>query len=250
MYYYIFEPPREPKEYERTANIKEYLSKLGIAGEMVSPTPGKTVEDLIGQAVRKRYSTIIAVGGIEFVNRVARSLEAHEVVFGIIPTHENNDIVRLIGVGDWKTACDQLKRRRWQTLRLGLMNNEICFLTPATIELPTDAILTIRTSDYALKAPGGIITIQPISLPEAIESEALELRISPITLKKTGFLQKLFASKTQENLETQIHNRHFDLLSESSIPVMVAGAILARTPVQFSIQEKVLKLIVGRDSTL
>ncbi len=38
MYYYIFEPALEAKEYERTSQIKEYLSSLGIAGEMTTAT--------------------------------------------------------------------------------------------------------------------------------------------------------------------------------------------------------------------
>ena len=251
MYYYVFEPPREAKEYERTANIKEYLSKLGIAGEMVSPTPGKTVEELVSQAIRKRYSTIIAVGGIEFVNRIARGLEQHDVVFGIIPTHQNADLTRLIGVSDWKTAAEQLKRRRFVTLRLGLMNKDICFLTPATLEIPEGSFLNIMSPNYSLHSPHGQITIQPISLPEELQSDALELRISPPQPKRTGFLRSLFSQTTQSNnLETIVHGQSFQLLGEGSIPVVVAGEILTRTPVHFSIQEKALKLIVGRDSTL
>ena len=58
MYYYIFEPPLEAKEYERTAQIKEYLATIGIAGEMTAPTPGRSVEDLIQLAIGKRLSLI------------------------------------------------------------------------------------------------------------------------------------------------------------------------------------------------
>lgn len=53
MYYYIFDPPQGAKEYERTAQIKELLSTLGIAGEMTSPIPGRGVEELVQIAIQK-----------------------------------------------------------------------------------------------------------------------------------------------------------------------------------------------------
>lgn len=136
MYYCIFEPPVGPKEYERVAQIKSKLTELGIVGEMATPMPGKTIEQLVSNAVSKRYSTVVAIGGIALINQVVRAVEPYDLVLGIVPLTEHADITTLIGTSTWEAAADQLKRRRCQPVWLGEMNGGISFLTPARLVLP------------------------------------------------------------------------------------------------------------------
>jgi hypothetical protein len=247
MYYYIFDPPQGAKEYERTAQIKELLSNLGIAGEMTSPIPGKAVEDLVQLAVAKRYSTIVAVGGMELINRIARAIEPHDIVFGIIPSMEHPDITELIGVSDWKSAAEQLKRRRWQSVKLGLINGETCFLTAATIMLEKDQVFELVAPGFTIKGMGGMITINPLRNSES--ASGLVVDIEPLEAPKKGLFSSLFGKKTEMPEESHFTVPKFTLRTNQSQPVWVANTSLAQTPITCTTQEKSLKLIVGKGVT-
>lgn len=247
MYYYIFDPPQGAKEYERTAQIKELLSTLGIAGEMTSPIPGKDVEGLVQLAIHKRYSTIVAVGGMELINRVARAIEPHDVVFGIIPSIEHPDITNLIGVSDWKSAAEQLKRRRWQTIRLGLINGQTCFLTPATIMLENHQTFELVTPNFTMQGSGGVITINP--LRDADSQSGLIVDIEPLEAPKRGLLSGLFGKKQEMPEESHFTTSELKLTTGEPQPVWVANTNLASTPIVCTTQEKSLKLIVGKGVT-
>ncbi|MEI6477722.1 MAG: hypothetical protein WCO52_01935 [bacterium] len=247
MYYYIFEPPLEAKEYERTAQIKEYLATIGIAGEMTAPTPGRSVEDLIQLAIGKRYSTIIAVGGVELINQVARGLEPHDVVFGIIPFQENPDIELLTGVSAWKEAADALKRRRWQPVRLGLLNQGMCFLTPATVSLPDGAGFTLVSPDFTVKGQGGELSITPLA-GEPGQAGRLLIEITHPQPKRKGLLSGLLKQASSLPMDSRFEVEKAELTTEGSHRVMVAGAEFCTTPATYDTQEKPLRLIVSRST--
>ena len=241
MYYYIFEPSQGAGEYERLARIKEYLAQLGIAGEMSSPSPGRTLEDLVELAVAKRYSTIIAIGDINLVNKVARALEPYDAVFGIIPLQDHPDISQLIGVNTWQLAADQLKRRRFSSVRLGLMNKEIGFLTPAHLEIPSDQGFVIQTKQFeASSLQGGSIQIDPCAEEN---TKQLAVSINQQPPRQTGLLQQLFRRPTSLPTESIFRLNQCAIATEQPVSVIVAGQNLLQTPVTFTSQTKTLKLI-------
>ncbi len=243
MYYYIFEPALQPNGYERITQIKDLLSTLGIAGEMVTPTPGRTVEDLVDLAVAKRYSTIVAVGGSELINRVARAIEPHDTVLGIIPLQKNPDLTSLIGTSEWRSAAHQLKRRRWQPVRLGLLNNTACFLTPAQIQLANTEPYTLTTPDFVIQGKGGTISIAPGSSEKAQEQLAVRIE-KPIP--RSGLLSSLFGKSKSETSLTTLSVTSLELITDEKAEVVVAGSTLCTTPIHCTSQEKLLRLIVGK----
>lgn len=251
MYYYIFEPPQGAKEHERNAQIKELISSLGIAGEMATPSPGKSVEDLVGQAIAKRYSTIVAVGTVPLINQCARALEPYDAVFGIIPTVEHPDIANLIGVSDWKNAAEQLKRRRFHSFRQGVVNEQFFFLTPATLSLPEKTEYQVISGQYSFIGQGGEIRITPYFLENDSEPEndqnglIIEILTGSQT-QKGGFLKSLFGKNSKIVSDSRFHLPSFQLLTDSGIPVSVAGSVLTSTPLICTTREKNLKLIVGK----
>jgi len=238
MYYYLFEAQRGPKEYERAAQIKELLANLGIAGEMATPTPGKSVEDLVAGAISRRYSTVIAVGGIELANRVAHALEPYDAVFGIIPTQEHPDLTALIGTADWKAAAEQLKRRRWLPVRMGSMNGSNFFILPARIELPEGSVFEVSAPRFKLSGSAHEITVVP--------GVSLELRIGQSQAPRRGFLQSLFRNQQDDLGQSLFSLEHFSLTADREISVKVAGVPIVGLPVEFGLQGKELKLIVGK----
>jgi len=62
MYYYLFEPKPEGKDliYTRAKNL---INLHGISGEMATPGPNQSLEELVTRAADKGYNTIVAVGG-------------------------------------------------------------------------------------------------------------------------------------------------------------------------------------------
>lgn len=194
---------------------------------------------------KKRYSTIVAVGGMELINRVARAIEPFDVVFGIIPTTEHPDLARLVGVADWRAAAEQLKRRRWQAMRLGLINNQVCFLTPATIVLENSTKYHLRTPDFELKGSGGLLTISPVRNVEESPDQGLIIDIQPLPEKKS-LLGSLFGGAPKESTESRFTVTELALSTDHPLPVTIAGANLAATPIHCSTQAKVLKIIVAK----
>lgn len=250
MYYYIFEPTSDPKITELNVQIKEYVSGLGIAGEITSPTPGKSVQNLVQQAHEKRYSTIIGVGGMLIVNQIAQALEEYDLVFGIIPTGNDPDIMALIGAKDWKEAADQLKRRRFKFVRQGLLNENNYFLTPARLELPAECQYEIKAPKFHLKGVGGQIVITPSAQNENTElnntQTNLILEINQPVAKKTGFLTSLFGKPKEINDYSKFNLNSLEIKTSESVAIKVAGSILGNTPTHCRTQNLPLKLIVGK----
>lgn len=244
MYYYIFEPPQGPKEYERTAQIKGLLGQLGIAGEMSAPQPGRTAEDLVAMAIAKRYSTIVVVGGVELMNRVARAVVSHDVVLGLIPTSEHPDIARLIGTNDWKVAAEQLKRRRWHNVQLGLMNNTISFLTPAELTIPAKQQVELQSKEYSARLSGPTkVTI----IPQGPEGGGFRVLFEPVGTPKGGLL-RLFRGGSAAPQNSSFELEALTITASQAQPVLVAGATLATTPLTCTTEGKPLRLIIGRSN--
>jgi diacylglycerol kinase family enzyme len=245
VYYYIFDQPQGANEYQRTAQIKERLGALGIAGEMTTPVPGRSVQDLVHNAVAKRYATIVAVGGIALINQVARAIEPYDLVLGIIPLQENPDINALIGSSTWEDAAEQLKKRRWQAVRLGMMQDGICFMTPATISVPAGMPVSLSTPDFQLiEKNGAEITVTTVR-GESAEVSSLQVSIVPHALKR-GFLSGLMGSSVKAPTESSFTVAEVTIAPAESLPVHVAGESITTTPLHCRTQEKPVKLIVAR----
>jgi hypothetical protein len=244
MYYYLFEPPKEAKDYERSAQVKEYLSQLGIAGEMVSPLPGKSVEDLVTSAISKRYSTVIAVGGMELANRVARALEPHDAVFGIIPLKPHEDIAALIGTSDWKQAAENLKRRRCQSVRLGSLQDSFCFLTPARVRVSGGFVL--QTPDFDVEGQDLLISVAPTYADEHSEPR-FSITLEPFSPAKRGLLGNLFSRRPSAPAESRFLSDEAVLHTDTPASIEIAGVSLTTTPANFKMQERSIRLIVGKN---
>ena len=220
MYYYIFDQPQGANEYQRTAQIKERLGELGIAGEMTTPVPGRSVQDLVHNAVAKRYATIVAVGGIALINQVARAIEPYDLVLGIIPLQENPDINALIGSTSWEDAAEQLKKRRWQAVRLGVMQGNICFLTPATISIPASMAVSVSTPDFQLtEKHGAEITVTTVR-GESAEQSSLQVAIVPHVVKR-GFLSNLIGGSTKAPTESCFTVDEVTIALSTSLPIKI-----------------------------
>lgn len=244
MYYYIFDPPRGPQDYQRTAQIKDKLTTLGIAGEMTSPMPGRDVPDLVANALAKRYGTVVVVGDSPLINQVARELLPHDLVMGIIPLHPNKDIHSLIGSNTWEAAAEQLKRRRWHPVRLGTVAGNGCFLTPATLVLPSQVSVTLHTADWSLSDVGPL-TLQATPVQQGEASRLSIMLEHPEDEVPKGFLSSIFGSKKSERRSSRFVVDQVNIETPEPVDVNVAGSVLHTAPLTLATQEKPLRLVTG-----
>lgn len=243
MYYYIFEPPQNQKDFERASQIKELLATLGIAGEMALPSPGKGVLDLVNTAVSKRYSTIVAVGGMNLINQVALAIGSYDIALGIIPLEVHPDIVRLLGTNDWKIAAEQLKRRRWEPVRLGIINDAYSFITPATIQLEAGVGFAVVADGYHIESRGGIITVIPFA---GGNGQDFLVEINQANLKKSGVFSRIFSKAALTQDRTLLPLRRFKIITAEEHPLTVAGVEICKTPIACKARAGVIKVIVAK----
>ncbi len=241
MYYYIFAPSSAPRGLELYAQIKQHLAALGIAGELVTPSPGRDVETLVRMAVEKRYSTVVAVGDPGHVNRIARAMENYDAVLGIIPTSSHPDLISLIGTGDWKEAAEQLKKRRVHEVPMGCLNETINFLTPASVQLG-DEIGYLGTQGYNATIIGGQLSVSVVA--DGGKVQLCCKVIEPI--EELRGVRKLFAKTSAIPDPTILFAPAMELTTSKNMEVIVAGDVVCNTPVRFSLRPKQLRLVASR----
>lgn len=245
MYYYIIEPPKG-KIIFRPEKIKDILGDLGIAGETVSPNAARSIEELAHLGIVKGYSTIVAVGSESLVNRVTTVLatekSAQNTVLGIIPDNFESALARKIGVSDLRSACNSLKLRKLQTVDVCLIEPNKYFLTEAIVENPHRDSLFFSIENLKGKALVNKVHIRP-GLKVYFHDPSFEGG----TGKK--FFQWLFGKKEKDIYSSFFHSKKIRFEGEKhNLSIRVSGEIVAKTPATFVNRQKILKIIVARDT--
>ena len=244
MYYYIIEPLKG-KLASRAEKIKDILGDLGIAGETVSPSAARTIEELTHLGVIKGYSTIVAVGSESLTNKVITALAiektVNEIVLGIIPDDFNSAIAKKIGVSDLKSACETLKFRRLSTIDICLIEPNKYFITSAEIFSHKNTEIFFSFDKLKGRALADSITIDP-GLTLFFHDRNLEGGPS------IRFVNWLFGKKREDIFSSFFKAKRIRIETENTnLSIRVSGEIVAKTPATFHNRSKVLKIIVARD---
>jgi len=242
MYYYIFESSRDNEKINKLEEkIRDYVSDLGIAGEMSSPTHARSLEYLISQAIEKKYSTIIAVGGIKHITEIASYIAGLNTVLGIIPTDHFPDLESLLNIKDWQEAADCLKPRRYLTMRLGVIDpGNIIFLTSCKIEIKKPNTGSIKFPKYVVENIEGNITV-------IIDSSGTNLAFNLKTIPKKSLFNIISFKAPKNDLSTSIFKSpKGQITSKTPSPLFIDGIEITQTPVSISMHPKKLKLIVAK----
>jgi len=245
MYYYIMEPAGG-KAVAWQERVKTILGDLGIAGETVTPSPARTIEELASLGVVKGYSTIVAVGSEKLVNKIVTTIinqkESQEIVLGIIPDNYESSLAKKIRVKDLKDACETLKYRKLETISACFIEPNKYFLTEASIDSnhPVDAYLTTPFIKAGL--PFNKITIRP----------GLKINIFDTSSKRSGnkLFGWLFGGKAQNNdvYSSFFHTKRLKIETlDQTLPVKVDDEVISKTPIICENRPKALKIIVARD---
>jgi len=241
MYYYIMEPPASRAVRQTYQKLRDLLTNLGIAGEMVAASPARTPEELTMMGLERGYSTIVAVGGDAFVNNIARAVIG-QAVLGVIPIGEARQISEIIGTDNMRTAAEFLKFRRLSTFNTVVAEPETLIFLEATITPPKLAKVNF-VIDGKLR---GYAYFNQLTI-----TRDLELKISSTHIVEPKKILGLFSSGGKTiNSESLLHGKSVRLVTDPELALMIGHQPVAKTPLQLRFHPNSLKVITKRGSIL
>lgn len=247
MYYYVFEHNQSGLSKGLGRNIKDLIAQTGIAGETVSPSPARTLEELTQIGIDKGYSTVVAVGSDSHANQVASALlrarhpQDQKIVFGVVPVdYKQGYLAELIGVNSLAAAIDSLKFRKLSELSVGAIDPNIYFILPAQISFAKTTSIQIVAPDFET-----VLTATDVNITKDLLLIAYDSNFTGSALARAWAW--LLGKQTANRSQTVLRQDKFTIAAGDSHPVTVAGQIVAKTPVSIRRARKALHFIVSRD---
>lgn len=252
MYYYIFDIKKFAKS-SQVENLKNYLGSLGISGEFTYPTPAQSIEELVDLGLSKQYTTIVAIGGDELANTIAGKLVGRKEAMGLIPISASPALCQLIGSDNWKEACDVLRFRKLNEIRIGKTASQKHFLTYAELQIKNPIEITLEFKDFIVQtlATGLIISNYHPSIKK-IGDDFLDILLES-TNPSNSFLSKLniFASKKMENKLTSslFRARSLRIFTKNQLAINTSNYTLAKSPQLIESTDDTLRLITAKKAS-
>jgi diacylglycerol kinase family enzyme len=214
------------------------------------------IQESAQDEIRRGAKTIVAVGNNNTLTNIATAVlnsaenySSTSIPLCIIPVNtDNNDIAGLLGISDYESACNIILARKIEKIDVGCANNNY-FISRAMID-NSGSIIKID-DNYSVEAVGpGMINIFNIvphnenfvdSVKYGPQDGQLELSISINTPKKL-----LALSNKQKSTESFFSIKNITLYNEN-LPLILDGSVNIKCPVEVSVYEKAINLIVGKD---
>lgn len=237
MYYYILEPASSRATRQTYQRLRDILTNLGIAGEMVAASPARTPEELAVMGIQKGYSTIVAVGGDHHINKIATTI-MDRAVLGIVPINASRQVTDLIGLNDIRTAAETLKHRRLLTVSTVYIEPDLLLFLDAEIVTPKLAKISL-VIDNKIRAFA--------YFNRAVINRSLELMIESTHVTESKKILGIF--RTGGNVirsESLFHGKSVTIRTDPELPLLVAGQPIAQSPVNLRLLPESLKVITRR----
>lgn len=252
MYYYIFDI-KKCKKRSQIEDIKSYLNVLGISGEFTYPTGAQSVSELVDLGLSKQYSTIVGIGGDDIANTIASKLVGKKEAMGFIPLEISPELAALIGVSNWREACDVLRYRKIIEIRLGKTAAGNHFLTCASLDINNPVEVTIELKDCIIQAKVKKITIANFHPTiQKIGPDFLDIIMSSVDPRESVVLSK-FASilgLSKPNVTdlslSLFRARSMRIFTKMQIPIIAGNQIIAKTPQFIESTDESLRLITSK----
>lgn len=237
MYYYILESPQNRGIRQSYQRLRDILTNLSIAGEIVAASPARTPAELAQMGISKGYSTIVAVGGDHHVNEVATAIIG-EAVLGVIPVNASSLVTDIIGVSDMKDAAEALKQRRLTVQNTVLVEPSTIIFLDATVTSPRlSKISMVLDNRVRAHAYFNQLTV----------NRFLQIRLESLHTTESRKVLGLFTVGGQTiKSESLFHARQARLITDPVLPLSVAGTPIAEMPIQLRLVPDSLKVITKR----
>ncbi|MGI6103161.1 MAG: hypothetical protein ACOYBJ_00855 [Patescibacteria group bacterium] len=239
MYYYISEAPRSRDEQRSLEHVRTLLTNYGIAGEFVTTSPARTIEELAELGVAKKYSTIVGVGSDMLINRLASLLAGTPYVFGALPLTNPRALELITGVTTIEEAAEALKYRRIYTVPITRIEPNKFLLTEAVIHLPRPAVARLEIDGAKIEATCTDIRI-------AGNGRVIIEHKDTATSTLGSVWQWMRGHVATDPAPSHFVGTHITLELDTTCPAYVGTDIIAKTPLAATVLPGVLKIIAKR----
>lgn len=252
MYYYIFDI-KKCKKRSQVENIKNHLASLGISGEFTYPSSAQTIEELVNLGLNKEYTTIVAIGSDEIANRVASVLVGKREAMGFIPL-EDSPTSTLIGVKNWKDACEALRYRKIKEMRLGKTASGACFLTELYLAINNHPVeVTLEFKDFLIQTRVTNLRISNFNPSiKKIAMDYLDISFLSVEPNSGNLLKKLtsvFKGTHEDALAySLLRARSLRIFTKNQIPLTASNIAIAKTPQLIESSDENLRLITAKNA--
>ncbi len=249
-YFYLYDTYTSDRVHANTlVRIENTLTDLGIQGRITKLTILKSARDLVEMAIKDGADTIVAVGNDLTVSKVVSALigKKTSVVLGIIPLGSKDQrLTQLLGIPPGVLACHVLSSRIIEALDVGKVNNQYFIRSVEISGAPNincDNQYSIQfTGPHKIKVcnldswqiNNNFITSDP-------KNGLLEIILEPQIQKGFWAFQKQKQSLSRFNV-----NNCIITTSGDSLPVIVDGEKVIKTPVTLNTANYKVKTIVGK----
>ncbi|HSX42341.1 MAG TPA: diacylglycerol kinase family protein [Candidatus Saccharimonadales bacterium] len=241
MYYYVLESPSTRGVRQNYQRLRDILTHLGIAGEIVTSSPARTPAEQAYIGTTKGYSTIVAVGGDAHINEVAMATIGRAVL-GIIPIDASRQVTELIGASDMKSAAEALKHRRISLQDTVLIDPDLPLFLNAAIQTSKLAKVSL-VIDNKVRAHA--------YFNELVVTRSLEVKIrSTYVAEKRKILGLFSVGGEQIASESSFHGKQIKIITDPPMPLMVGENKMADSPLTLRLVPESLKVITKRGTVL
>lgn len=241
MYYYVLESPQSRGIRQIHQKLRDILTHLGIAGEMVNSSPARTPAEQAYIGTTKGYSTIVAVGGDAHINEVAMATIGRATL-GVIPVEASNQVTELIGTNNVNAAAEILKQRRISLQDTLIIDPDLPMFLDGTIRSPKLAKISmvidnkIRVHAY---------------FNELVVTRSLELKLRSVYTSQPKKMLGIFnVGGEQLSSESSFHGKVARILTEPTLSMTVAGLKIAEGPFNLRLVPESLKVITKRGTVI
>lgn len=247
MYYYIFESPKNSTERAYFEKIKDTAREFSIINDSAQASPARSCEELTEMAIAKQYSTIIAVGSDNHINRVVsqivKSRPTHSLVFGLISTDQSSLLYERWGFKRPEDACEMLKFRKVEPFDIGLVAPDHFFLSSASITTKKPTRVFIEIDRFKVEAMINHIEV----------SNNLYVLLERF-IKDTSLVRSILGwISGQENVyadRSVFKGRIIKISSQEKLTVKIADYAVSHTPVEIYRKHNGLNIITKRDRVI
>lgn len=257
MYFYIYDSFLVEKKYAKLiSRIESRLANLDIAGKKHQLTILRSVEEIVGEILKRETPTISIIGSDQIFCRAVLRTVGTGAVMGFVPTETDSAMAVLLGLPTNEYACDVISARRIESVGFGRINNQAFF---SSLEFEADKAVLIADDKYQI-IPRRVKAIKVINLdlikfqqtPESPEWS--ELKSNP----KDGYMEVLLGNpgknfwflKKREKLDSLFLVKKLKVVckkSDQEITIRVDKYKTIKTPAIIEIAEEKIKIIVGKD---
>jgi len=251
MYYYIFDI-KKCKKKAQIDSIKTYLGSLGIAGEFTYPTAACNVEELVDLALQREYSTIVGIGDDEIANTIAGKLVGRKEAMGFIPLEITPAMAHLFNIESWKEACEALRFRKINEIRLGRTATGNHFLTYIYLGIKSPVEITLELKNYIVQAKVKNFAVANYHPGiKKVGDDFLDIMFTSVSDEPSSILNKfssIFSTKKKEgDLEfSLIRGRSLRIFTKSPMPIISGNDMIAKTPQFIESTDESLRVITAR----